>query len=323
MAKRTPQIIGIGLFLVLSIVVGTFTIINYQFHIITPVPEVLSIKTSPPKKIANFRSLLFPNTKKPVAQITSPQKVLGATNPTFSPSPTPTIDPTRLDIFDVASSESGKITFALLGDSMIDTLGRDLKQLKILLAQAYPNIEFNLLNYGVGATNIEYGLTRLTNEYDYLGVHYPSLISQKPDIVLIESFAYNPWTNAQGDLDRQWLTIAKIVGTLKSDLPNTKIILASTIAPNGTVFGEGAVTMTQQERKDRAQTIKSYLQNMIYFASSTKLPLVNAYHPTLKKDGEGDLRFIDSKDHIHPSVMGGQLFSHKVVETLVSNKIIE
>ena len=62
-----------------------------------------------------------------------------------------------------ASPAGKQLTIALLGDSMIDTLGPDLPHLKKELAKRFQKTQFTLLNYGAGATNIESGLSRLTN----------------------------------------------------------------------------------------------------------------------------------------------------------------
>jgi ABC-type proline/glycine betaine transport system ATPase subunit len=53
------------------------------------------------------------------------------------------------------SQKSGKFTIAILGDSMVDTMGTDLPYLRQALEKHFPNTEFNLLNYGIGAENIE------------------------------------------------------------------------------------------------------------------------------------------------------------------------
>lgn len=244
--------------------------------------------------------------------------VLGA-----SISATPTIALDKLDKFSLVSTKDGHVSIAVLGDSMIDTLQHELPQLKILLSQAYPNKTFSLYNFGVGATNIESGLERLTNEYDYLGTHYPAVLSVKPDILVIESFAYNPRSNSSSDLDWQWSTLAKILDTVKSISPSTKVVLSATIAPNGNIFGDGVLNWLPQDKKNKAITIRSYLQNMVNFASSTRLPLADAYHPSLRDDGEGDPSFISGSDHLHPSGNGGYLFSQKVVEAIVKNKLID
>jgi hypothetical protein len=83
-------------------------------------------------------------------------------------------------------------TIAFLGDSMIDTLGPGIPHLGMLLKKQFPKTTFTLLNFGVGGENIDSGINRITHDYTYLGVSHPSLVSQKPDIVVVESFGYNP-----------------------------------------------------------------------------------------------------------------------------------
>ncbi len=256
MAHKSPQLVGVGLFIIVSLLFLITQI--FPANIVSPVPDVLSIRTSRPLTVHFGEILAKEYTESEKRKIET--SVLGASvSASLAPSSTPTIAVGKLDKFDLVSSKSGSITIALLGDSMVDTLQKDLPQLKILLAQAYPNINQTLLNFGVGATNIEQGLTRLTSDYDYLGDHHPSLLSTNPDIVVIESFAYNPWSNSQSDLDRQWTTLGKIVDTIKSLRPKAKIVLAATIAPNGNIFGDGILNWPLQDKKNKALTIKSYL----------------------------------------------------------------
>ena len=224
----------------------------------------------------------------------------------------------------VASINAKKITVALLGDSMIDTLEPDFPQLTSALMLFYPNTEFTMLNYGVGSSNIEYGLHRLKNEYDYLDKHHSSLISQKPDIVVIESFGYNNFGNTPAGLDQQWLAIGQIVSTLQKELPESKIVLAATVAPNSSFFAKGAagIELSSQERVEKTQTINKYLENIVNFATSQQLPLADAYHPSL--DGtEGKREFINASDNIHPSKTGAQLFADVIAQAIVKNSLIE
>jgi hypothetical protein len=217
------------------------------------------------------------------------------------------------------------ITIALLGDSMIDTLGSDLTFLKNDLALIYPNTKFTFYNYGVGATNISYGLERLTHDYVYLGNQVPALISRQPDIVVVESFAYNPLSDDQSSYDEYWLTLAHIVTLLKSSLPSTKIIIAATIAPNSRVFGDGApaISFDSQDKVNRTNVIKKYLENAIAFARSQKLPLADVYHSSLDGSGNGTLNLINPGDHIHYSDAGRKLFSEKVARTIVDYRLLE
>lgn len=316
MERLKPKILGIFLFVISLFVVGLAQVLFKPPEIVRSVPENVTVKTLLPNRFGQFSDILKREENLPAGR-QEKTEVLG-----LASTITPTVSVDKLDKFDLSSTASGKLTISLLGDSMIDTLGRDLPQLKILLAQAYPNYEFKLINHGVGATNIEYGLERLTNGYTYLEKSYPSVISENPDIVVVESFAYNPWSNSQGDLDRQWLTISKIIETLRSHLPGVKVILASTIGPNSKYFGDGSVNLTPEEKQAKAATIRSYLQNMVNFALSQKYPLADAYHASLNEQGEGKREFI-SEDNIHPSLPGGYLFSQKIVEAIVKNKLIQ
>lgn len=212
---------------------------------------------------------------------------------------------------------------ALLGDSMVDTLGPELWHLKTLLTKEYPNYSFTLYNYGQGGTNLDSGLFRLIHETDYLGQKYPPLLNYRPDILVVESFAYNHWSGEKYDLDRHWLTLAKIIDTLKIVSPETKIILAATIAPNAHTYGDGVLNWPVELKRQAAQITKAYLQNLTNFAVSQGFPLADAYHPSMDGFGQGLPKYINQGDHLHPSGEGGLLFSQKIVESIKLHDLIK
>ncbi|MBU3935153.1 SGNH/GDSL hydrolase family protein [Patescibacteria group bacterium] len=234
----------------------------------------------------------------------SPQ-VLGLS--TTSPAPTPTPPSPLLQNI---GGEGRVITIALLGDSMIDTIPSDILEKSLNLY--YPYYKFNVLNYGRGASNIEQGLSLL-----------PSLLSQKPDLIAVESFAYNNFGNNQSGIDRQWLTLGAITTEIKKNLPDTPIVLTATIAPNSIIFGNGSpYTFTSLEKIEKTSTIKLYLKNIINFATSQNFPLADAFTPSLKND-QGDPQFINSNDNIHPSDQGAQFFCDTLASTIFQNKLIQ
>ncbi len=216
------------------------------------------------------------------------------------------------------NQKSGSMTIAVLGDSMVDTMGEHLPYLDRALKEYYPNYFFNLLNYGAGATNIEYGIYRLTNDHQYLDEPVPSLISTNPDIVIVESFAYNPWGGEKSDLDRHWLAMAKVVDILKAQT-KAKILFLSTIAPNKANFGAGpaGVNWGKDQAWEHAEKISKYLENTLAFASSQNISVVDAYHPSIV-GGHGNLELINPGDHIHPSVAGCQFVADLIAKKLVS-----
>ena len=248
--------------------------------------------------------------------------ILGLTNTSINqnslPTPTPSPQPETLAI----GGYQKLITIAILGDSMIDTLA-DFSYLKRSLETAYPQYIFNIINYGLGASDIEYGLFRLENDYQYLDEHHPSLLSQNPDIIIIESFAYNNFGNTQAGFDKHWLNLGALTTKIKQSLPNTKILLTSTIAPSSVIFGNGSGTnFSALEKLQKTKTINLYLQNLINFSKSQNYPLADAYTPSLKNQ-DGNPIFVNKDDGIHPSSLGAQFFQDILFESLAKYKFIE
>lgn len=252
--------------------------------------------------------------------------------PTPIPTPIPTTIPSVLGVTTqnstlphIGGGNSREITVALLGDSMIDTLRPYLSTLQQYLTNYYPHHTFRILDYGVGASNIESGLKRLTQDYEYQGESYDSLLSLTPDIIVVESFAYNNFGNTQSGINRHWQALSSIVATIQKKSPSTKIILAATIAPNSTNFAKGApnIHLTALEKRENATTIKTYLQNLVNFATSQNYPLADAYHPSTNFINEGDTAYIDPKDNIHPSVTGAKLFFSILAKSITDNRLID
>ena len=206
---------------------------------------------------------------------------------------------------------------------MIETMGSNLTQLMDLLKKDYPDKTFTLINHGQGATDMENGLVRMTEDSLYNGRLMPSVVSYRPDIFVLESFAYNHWDNTPFDLDRQWMTIAYIIDTIKRESPDTKIILAASIAPDSNTYGDGKIAwINTAEKYSSAQTVKAYLQNLVNYATSQNYPLADAYHASLDASGNGQSRFIDQSSRIHPSQEGAFLFSQKILEAIKQNNLI-
>lgn len=210
----------------------------------------------------------------------------------------------------------GKIvSLALLGDSMIDTLSDDICQNS--LRKYFPATKFNLLKYGYGSTTIESAIERLTKTTTYLDKENPALLSLSPDIIVIESFAYNNFGNSQKGIEKHQELLQEIIDLIKEKSPETKIILASTIAPNSISFASGIKNMhlTAFEKIEKTSTIKLYLQNLIYFAKKNNLPLADAFSPSLY-DENGSSDYIDSVDNLHPSNLGTELFCDTLAKSL-------
>jgi hypothetical protein len=239
--------------------------------------------------------------------------------------PTPTATPSTEKKIATRVARKNSYVVSIIGDSMVDTLGPDGGGLDKKLHAIYPNATFTIKNHGVGATNIDYGLERLVNGYTYLGENRPSVISQKPDVLIIESFAYNPYPFAEGAIGKHWIQLADMVKTVRSSLPNTKIVIAATITPNWDVFGDGApfINMSPQGKREKVETIKQYLDSTIAFAHGEGLPLADAHTPSMDATGNGKPGLINPGDHIHYSVEGREFMATILAATIRDNKLLE
>lgn len=279
--------------------------------ILSPLADVTPTPTPIPQPRISFGSLVVP-VLTPTA--TPVPVVLGQTIPNITPTPTLTY-----------RARQKHYAVAMLGDSMVDTLGPDIPHLKRKLISLFPGTTFTMLNYGVGATNIDAGLSRITENYSYLGRDVPSLLSQSPDIVVIESFGYNPYPFEDGALERHWLQMAAMVDMIENRLPAAKIIIAATIAPNSQLFGDGApgLAFSASDKQARTSTIKQYLDSTVKFAQSQGLPLADAFHPSLMENGDGNVLYINGGDHIHYSDAGRDLMAQKIADAITTNKLLE
>jgi lysophospholipase L1-like esterase len=283
--------------------------------VISPLPDAPATVIHAPMVSFGQLSTLVPPTPAVLGDSAITSEETETPAPTASPTPTPVAH------FTVQS----EVTIALLGDSMIDTLGPDVPNLQQLLSEYYPETSFRIKNFGVGGTNIDYGIERITSGYTYLGQPIPSLESTKPDVVVLESFGYNPFPVEQGHIDRHWMALAYAVDTIKQNVPSAKIIIGATIAPNSRVFGDGAAGLSFDPvaKQEKVARIDEYVENAIKFAKSQHLPLADAYDASRDANGNGKLEYINGGDHIHYSEAGRQLFAQKVFDAVTINKLLE
>ncbi len=211
-----------------------------------------------------------------------------------------------------------KLKVAVLGDSMVDVLEPGIPCLEEKLETYFFAHDFDVYNCGVGASNLKYALERLTNSYEYKEMHFPPVLSLKPDILVIESFAYNNFGYGQEGLDEQRRLIKEIITKTESRSANTQIVLATTVGPNSRIYGDGisGIHWNQAQKLIKAETVRQYLQNMVDFAESEAYPLANAYHASIDIAGEGRRVYINPDDNLHPSEKGKKLFCEKVFKEI-------
>lgn len=203
-------------------------------------------------------------------------------------------------------------TIALFGDSMIETLADSDPALEQALHNRYPDVDFTVYNYGIGAENVSQGLARIDQPFDRDSRHYPSLSQLHPDVLIIGSFAYNPYFPY--NRDQHWLTLAKLLETAQRF--SLRVYLLTEIAPLGSAFGVGSVDWDSQVRLVHSQHIIELLQNSLGLATSLGVPAINTYQPSLDDSVFGSYHFTSAQDGIHYSPEGKSLVLDQITQSI-------
>ncbi len=211
---------------------------------------------------------------------------------------------------------------------MTDTGGEGYPALKDALNTEYPEIEFEVFNYGVGGTRVGYGLYRLTHEYEFNEKTYAPLISLDPDIVLVESFAYNNGSDGprEGGIEHFRKMHYQIVEVLKQQT-NAIIVYIVTIAPDTEHFLESVpsfINTPVEIRKWMAEDRMMYLEETLKIAEELNLPVVDVYNASLDaaKQGIPLSRWINPKDWIHPGEEGHKFITKNIAQTFVKKGLL-
>jgi lysophospholipase L1-like esterase len=217
----------------------------------------------------------------------------------------------------------------MVGDSMTEALGPHGGKLNEFINTLYKSTPGHqrivIDNYAKGSTNI-LGLPDAMNQKTISGdgVLEP-LLSRSFDLILIESFGYNPLSQLglQEGLKKQTQTLDKLMKVLTTTHPHSAIIFVATIAPNKATYAkEESPGNTQAEREEQAQERIEYIKNHIVYAKSHNIPLIDIYNKSLTPNGDGDLSNINPNDHIHPSFKGIDFISQEIANFIYENQIL-
>ena len=232
--------------------------------------------------------------------------------PTFTPTmiKTPTSIPTR----SILKLPKSSYTIALYGDSMIDTMGEKLEILQKELYRSYPKTTFKLYNYGIGAQNIEDGVLRFANSFSNKERIYPPISNIDPDIIILGTFAYNPFV--PHDLEKYKKELVDLIQKAKN--VSLRVYLLAEIAPQKTGFGQGeyGVNWPQDQAYQQAATIMDQIKEAIKVANREGTPVINAYQKSLLTDGFGNPVYVRNEDGIHASYEGHVLMAREIIAKL-------
>lgn len=245
-----------------------------------------------------------------------------APNIPVQPIPSPTVfSPFPYKVPQIPSKKA-YLTY-LVGDSIVESLGANADGLRQDLIKLYPGHEFVNYNYGFGSTNILTLEDRLTTETTYQGTKYPPILKQGFDLIIIESFGYNPLS--EYPLNEGLIKYEEVLDTAVKQIiqekPEAVIALLTPIAPNQENFAKYNYMLSPAVRVSWVQERRAYINKMIEYANKNKIPLINVYQESLLPNGDGNLKYINKTDYIHPSVDGKILIEQTIAKFIFDNKI--
>lgn len=226
-------------------------------------------------------------------------------SPTLTSFPTPT---------STVLPQKSSYSIAIFGDSMVDTMGENLEHLQKILTNKYPQTKFNLYNYGIGGQNIEQGLSRFESTFVNRERNFHPLPVLSPDILIIGSFAYNPFP--VHDRNKHYTLLKNLIDKTKT--MSSRTYLMAEIAPLKAGFGKGknGVNMLEEEASEHAKRIIEQLDNVVSLSISENIPLINVYYLSRVDRSYGDPYYVSPDDGIHPSYAG-----HSFTAEVIAQKI--
>ncbi len=226
------------------------------------------------------------------------------------PENTPTPTPTK-------KLSKSYYTIAVFGDSMVDTMGERLEYLEGALKEKYPDTTFFLYNYGIGAQNAEDGLKRFNEDFKYKDRNFPAISKIEEDVIIIGSFAYNPFS--PHNKDKHWLNLTQIVKEAQKKRDADVYLLAET-APLRRTFGKGpgGANWDEDTSFKHSGYIVEQLEATISLGKTLNVPVIDAYHKSLKEGSlkEGKRELVDTHDGIHPGVEGHKFIAEEIANSL-------
>jgi hypothetical protein len=238
----------------------------------------------------------------------------------LAPSPTPiNLFPYKVPAVKV---KRAYLTF-LIGDSIMASLGKNANSLRLDLIKRYPEHEFVNYNYGFGSTNILSVPERLHKQTTYLGENFPAVNDQTFDLIIFDTFAYNPLSQypLQEGLKKQTETFDAVIKETILNHPNSVVAIMTPIGLSKDHFAQGVYNLTPEARKQWVEERQAYIDNAITYAKNKNIPLINVYEKSLKENGEVNMDYISSQDYIHPSTAGINLISQTIADFIYQNHI--
>ncbi len=272
--------------------------------------------------IASFLLIVFliSKPKAPLPKISTPIPTLTST-PTpfiFSSYTLPAIE--RKDVYKIV----------MIGDSMTAALGPHgggmSEYMNSLYRKSSQDPQRIIIDNYAKSSNILAVNDELTKKTTISEYTFGPLLSEDFDLILIESFGYNPLSQfgQEEGLRQQSLALDALMKTLITTHPHAAVVFVSTIAPNKTNYAKGVQPdYSPTDRTKLAEERMAYIKNHIEYAKNHSIPIINIYEKSLTKEGDGNMLYINPTDDIHPSFVGIDFIGHEIGNFIYDNKILQ
>ena len=244
-------------------------------------------------------------------------------SPTLTPTPTPFV---TYHVPQIPKKDYYKIV--MVGDSMTEVLGihgGKLSEDLNTLYQSTPGHQKILIdNYAIGSKNISQLKDLMTTKLTTPSDSFDPMLSSHFDMILIESFGYNPLSQLgiENGGKEQTKILQQTMELLLSTHPNAVIVFVATIAPNKATYAKEVVIQSAEGRANEAQERMDYIQNHMKYAKEHNIPLIDIYDASLTANGDGNLSYINPGDHIHPSFTGIDFISTTIANYIYNSNIL-
>ena len=229
--------------------------------------------------------------------------------------PTMTVPPTVMPTEKKAVLSKPSYRIALFGDSMIDTMVDAPENLETILKATYPKTFFKVYNYGIGGQNISDGLKRWESSFSNRNREYPPIGDVKADVIVIGSFAYNPFNPHDKAKHKEQLT--QLV--TKAKQTDARVFLLAEIAPLGDDFGKGpkGVNWPPEQSREHSKYIEEMIENTFVVGKELGVPVIDMYSKSKATGSEfGRRELVNIDDGIHPSPEGHALTAEAIFSTI-------
>ena len=244
----------------------------------------------------------------------------------LQPTPTPP-PPKTLGIQVNPTPQESEYMIFLVGDSMTHALGPHGGEFNKYINELYKDTGKGILidNYAVGGSNILNLKKMISTHATYWDSSFSPLMARKFDIIIIESFGYNPLSQypIKEGLKKHNEVLDEVLRDLRTSHPDAKIVFLATIAPNKEKYSSGvSPDTTPEQRRLQAEERIAYIKNHIEYAKKNDIPLINVFELSLDDKGDGDLRYINPDDYIHPSFEGVRFIGKEIADYIWENRLL-